>query len=87
LQFRVEFFNLLNRPNFRLDSDGAATLTGGRTFQTDSSGRTIIDPSTGYPAPGGRFPDGQYNRNAGVINFLAAGTTMRQIQLALKFEF
>ena len=87
LQFRAEVFNLLNRPNFRLEADQAAALTGPRTFQTDSSGRAVIDPATGYPVPGGRFPNGQYNTRAGLINSLAAGTTMRQIQLALKFEF
>ncbi|MBI4459814.1 MAG: TonB-dependent receptor [Acidobacteria bacterium] len=85
LQFRAEVFNLLNRANFGLSAANAGALSSGRTFLGGNN--PVIDPNTGYPVPGGARPDGGYNVNAGIIDELAEGTTMRQIQLALRFTF
>ena len=87
LQFRAEFFNILNRPNFRLEQSQSRVTSAGRTFATDSAGDVLIDPGTGRAVPGGRYPEGRINSRAGRIRALQAGTTMRQIQLALKFTF
>ena len=57
-------------------------ITNRPNFRLDSGATAIIEG-----ARSAANPDGLYNSDAGRIDSLQSGTTMRQIQMALKFTF
>ena len=74
VEFRAEFFNMLNRANFGF-VNATMTIFNGNTTQ-DCPGGAAATPSCDVFAPNG---------NAGQISNTA--TTARQIQLALRISF
>ena len=91
IQFRAEFFNLLNRANFSYPMATAATQF---TFNTN----TTTDCGTGVPGNGQAHgiagcnlfaPNGATLANplGNVGQITSTATTARQIQLALRFSF
>jgi hypothetical protein len=71
LQFRVEFFNLLNRANFGFLNAGASVFAGSTTLNT-----CVNSVQCNVQAPLG---------TAGQIT--TTNTTARQVQLALRVSF
>jgi hypothetical protein len=71
LQFRVEFFNLLNRPNFGFLNTGASVFAGSTTLNT-----CVNNVQCNVQAP---------LASAGQIT--TTNTTSRQIQLAMRVSF
>ncbi len=103
MQFRMEFFNIFNHPNFSLGSQAYLMGTAGKVKPVNADG----SPNANYsqlsnPAayrlptggnPGGVFCDSQQNGTATGPCYAAStglGATLgsqRQIQFALKFTF
>jgi hypothetical protein len=88
MQFRAEFFDILNHPNFFFGSQAYLMGTAGTVAPTDSRYEYLSDPAA-YRNPGGAIcNNGQgpcYTTSTGLTATMPG--SQRQIQFALKFVF
>jgi len=79
IQFRTDFFNIFNHPNF-------ANPDGGICLSVDAASHQCVNPFTGLSTVNGNF-----GRSTATVASLAGGAigngTSRQIQFSLKFMF
>jgi hypothetical protein len=88
MQFRAEFFDILNHPNFFFGSQAYLMGTAGIVTPTDSRYQYLSDPAA-YRNPGGDICNGGqgpcYTTSTGLTATMPG--SQRQIQFALKFIF
>jgi hypothetical protein len=88
MQFRAEFFDVLNHPNFYFGSQSYLMSTAGTVAPTDSRYQYLSDPAA-YRNPGGAICNGGqgpcYTTSTGLAATMPG--SQRQIQFALKFLF
>jgi len=88
MQFRAEFFNALNHPNFYFGSQAYLMGTAGIVTPTDPRYRYLSDPAA-YRNPDGAICNGGqgpcYSTSTGLTATMPG--SQRQIQFALKFLF
>ena len=86
MQFRAEFFDILNHPNFYFGSQAYLMGTAGTVAPTDPRYQYLSDPAA-YRNPGGAICNGGqgpcYTTSTGLAATMPG--SQRQIQFALKF--
>jgi hypothetical protein len=88
MQFRAEFFDILNHPNFYFGAQAYLMGTAGTVAPTDPRYQYLSDPAA-YRNPGGAICNGGqgpcYTTSTGLAVTMPG--SQRQIQFALKFLF